>query len=189
VQPSKRTITALLTLAASCLLAAATPVAVPAMFRGDARHLGLYDSAAPKLNAVLWRFHAKARIISSPAISNGSVFFGSDDGNIYAVRSSDGARLWSFRTKGPVRSSPAVAGGLVFAASLDGFIYAIDETTGTLRWQFKTLGESRFTAPGIHGIQPSTETMPDPYDLLTSSPAVADGIVYIGSGRRPAMEV
>ena len=49
-------------------------------------------------------------------------------------------------------------------------------------WRFKTGGERRFTAPGIHGLIPRTEMMADPYDVLMSSPAVAGGDVYIGSG-------
>jgi eukaryotic-like serine/threonine-protein kinase len=167
---------------AVCGLIGVAPNSSATMFRGGPRHLGYYDSSPPKLTAVLWRFRAKARILSSPAVSDGSVFFGSDDGSIYRVRSSDGVRIWSYETGGPVRSSPAVANGLVFSGSSDGFVYALDEKTGNVRWRFKTQGERRFTAPGIHGIRPSTEMMPDPYDLLTSSPTVENGTVYIGSG-------
>src|SRR6185312_11658483 len=42
--------------------------------------------------------------------------------------------------------------------------------------------ERRFSAPGIHGAIPRTETMPDPYDVFLSSPAVVGGTVYFGSG-------
>jgi outer membrane protein assembly factor BamB len=34
----------------------------------------------------------------------------------------------------------------------------------------------------MHGTQPATEMLPDPFDLFLSSPAVVDGIVYVGSG-------
>jgi outer membrane protein assembly factor BamB len=175
-----------LLLAALALLA--IPISKPAvaqdaqMFRGDAAHLGVYTSQPSKLAGVRWRFHTRGMIFSSPTVLDGVVYVGSTDGNLYAVRAGDGSLMWKFATKGPVNSSPAVSYGLVFAASVDGNVYAVDATTGQQRWRFATNGERRFTAPGIHGMIPSTETMPDPFDVFLSSPAVSGGTVYIGSG-------
>jgi outer membrane protein assembly factor BamB len=156
--------------------------AEPAMFRVDAAHRGVYASRAPTLGAVKWRFRTKAKIVSSPAVSNGVVYVGGGDGNVYALRATDGSLVWKFATKGPVNSSPAVSEGSVFVGSLDGNVYALDVRNGRPRWRFKTAGERRFTAPGIHGLIPRTEVMPDPFDALLSSPAVAEGTVYIGGG-------
>lgn len=153
-----------------------------AMFRNGPAHLGSYDSSAPDLTAVKWRFQTTGPIFSSAAVDGGTVYIGSNDGKLYAVRAADGSKVWAFSTKGAVRSSPAVAGGIVFFSSLDGNIYAVDAATGRERWRYTTGGERRFTAPGIHGIAPATEMMPDPYDVFTSSPAVSDGTVYVGSG-------
>src|SRR5579862_6734293 len=165
------------------LLASTLPSNVPAsMFRGDASHSGIYDSPAPSLAAVKWRFRANGRLFSSPTVADSVVYIGSTDGKLYAVRASDGSQAWAFTTKGPVNSTPAVWNGLVFFSSVDGNVYALDARSGAQRWIFKTDGERRFVAPGIHGIIPQTELMPDPYDLLLSSPAVEDGEVYIGSG-------
>jgi|SRR5579884_33192 len=172
---------------AVCTIAAAlSPAAGLAkdapMFRTDAMHHGVYASQAPTLRTVKWRFHTKARIVSSPAVAGGVVYIGSNDGNLYAVRAADGSPVWTFATKGAVSSSPAVSNGMVFVSSLDGNVYGIDASSGKERWRFKTGGERRFTAPGIHGIMPRTELMPDPYDIFLSSPAVSGGIVYVGSG-------
>ncbi len=152
------------------------------MFRGDAAHLGVYASTAPTLTHVKWRFATRGKIFSSPAVLGGVVYVGSTDGNLYAVRAADGSLAWRFPTHGPVNSSPAVADGLVFFSSLDGNVYAVDANDGRERWHFTTGGERRFTAPGIHGIQPKNEMMADPFDLFLSSPAVSNGVVYIGSG-------
>ncbi len=151
-------------------------------FRANDAHLGVYDSSAPGLSSVQWRFHAKGPIFSSPAVHGGKVFVGSSDGRLYAVRVSDGSEAWHFATKGAVNSSPAVWNGMVYVSSLDGNVYAVDEASGAQRWRFRTGGERRFIAPGIHGLQPSTEAMPDPYDVFLSSPAVSNGAVYVGSG-------
>lgn len=152
------------------------------MFRANAAHQGLYDAPAPTLKTVKWRFHTKGRIFSSPAVHKGVVYVGSSDGRLYAVRASDGSQVWKFATRGAVNSSPAISDGTVFFSSLDGNVYGINAADGTQKWRFKTGGERRFTATGIHGILPRNEMMPDPYDVFLSSPAVSNGIVYVGSG-------
>ena len=161
----------------------AQPTESAAMFRGSPAHSGVYaSSVTPTLSATAWTFQTNGRVFSSPAVANGVVVFGSTDQQVYAVGARDGALRWKFTTQGPVTSSPAIVGDLAYVASLDGRVYAIDMATGAKRWSFATRGERRFTAPGIHGIQPRTELMPDPYDMFISSPVVSNGRVYIGSG-------
>ncbi|HEU5478572.1 MAG TPA: PQQ-binding-like beta-propeller repeat protein [Candidatus Tumulicola sp.] len=152
------------------------------MFRVDAAHRGVYDSAPSPLRAVKWRFRTGGMIFASPSVADGVVYVGSADGKLYAVRAADGALVWKFATGGPVNSSPAVVNGVVYFASLDGNVYAVGAADGRRRWRYETEGERRFTAPGIHGMIPRTQLMPDPFDVFLSSPAVARGTVYIGSG-------
>src|SRR6185503_4881110 len=104
--------------------------------------------------------------------------------NLYAVNRADGTLRWKFATKGAVSSSPAFANRVVFAGSVDGRFYAVDAATGKEKWNFKTAGESRFTAPGIHGGTPRTEMMADAFDVFLSSPVIAGGVIYFGSGDR-----
>ena len=152
-------------------------------FRGDVRHSGVYDTAAvTKFNKVKWQFHTGGYVTSSPAVVGGTVFVGSADGNLYAVDRESGALKWKFETKGRVVSSPAVAGGVVYFNSYDGNFYAVDGGSGQLKWKFQTEGERRFAAKHLHGSQPATETMPDPWDCYLSSPVVWNGAVYFGSG-------
>jgi len=43
------------------------------MFRGDPQHSGVYHSpGVPKLSGVKWKFHTAGRVISSPAVVNGT---------------------------------------------------------------------------------------------------------------------
>ena len=153
------------------------------MFRGNLAHTGVYDGlGVPKLTGIKWKFHTDGLIISSPAVVNESVFFGSTDGNLYAIDRNSGKMKWKFETKARVVSSPAVAGGLVYFSSYDGYFYAVDVATGKLKWNFNNAGERRFAAKHIHGSLPAGETMPDPFDCYLSSPAVWNGAVYFGSG-------
>lgn len=156
--------------------------AQPTMFRGGPAHLGVYASPAPSLASVAWKFKTNGRVVSSPAVSGDLVFVGSTDHHLYAIDRATGAQLWRFATQGAVSSSPAVHDGLVIVSSADGKVYAVDAASGTQRWVFDTRGERRYTAPGIHGAIPRTERMPDPFDVFLSSPVIANGTVYIGSG-------
>jgi eukaryotic-like serine/threonine-protein kinase len=102
--------------------------------------------------------------LSSPVIWKGKVYFGSGDGNVYALDAGSGKLLWKFKTGDVVHASPAIADGTLFVGSWDSYFYALDAATGKQRWRFKT-GED----PAIHnqvGIQ--------------SSPVVADSVVYFG---------
>lgn len=153
------------------------------MFRGDPQHSGVYDSAAvEKFSRVKWKFHTSGQVISSPLMSGGTVFVGSTDGNLYAVDRESGTLKWKFEAKSRISSSPALADGTVYFGAYDGNFYAVDAAMGQLKWKFKTEGEHRFSAKHLHGSQPATETMTDPWDCYLSSPAVVKGVVYFGSG-------
>jgi outer membrane protein assembly factor BamB len=102
--------------------------------------------------------------LSSPAVANGRVYFGSSDGNVYAVDAQTGVLDWSFATKDVVHASPAIANNTVYIGSWDSYFYAIDADSGQERWRFKA-GDD----PVIHnqvGFQ--------------SSAAVVDGTAYVG---------
>ncbi len=101
---------------------------------------------------------------------------------VYAVDAETGHQIWKRATGGPVPATPAVADGIVYVGSYDGKFYAFDARTGGLKWKFKTEGERRFEAKGIHGFQPKTQTIADPFDVFLSSPIVVQGAVYFGSG-------
>jgi outer membrane protein assembly factor BamB len=153
-----------------------------AMFRGGAAHLGQYAGPAAGIDHVRWAFRTGGRVFSSPTVADGVVYVGSDDHFLYALDATTGGEKWKFKTGGNVRSTPAVWHGRVYFLSLDGNLYAVSAATGKLDWKFATEGESRLTVKGLYGMEPSQQPMPDPWDLLLSSPTVADGRVYFGSG-------
>lgn len=117
-----------------------------------------------------WGYESGDVYTSSPTVVGETVLFGSGDGRVYAVEARTGTVLWKYRTEGRVRSSPAVVDGAVYVGSADGSIYAIELDTGRLRWRFDTEGRDLFS--GDFG-----------YDRRTvqSSPAVVDGVVYVGA--------
>ena len=151
---------------------AATP-RMPAPIRGEGPR---------QFHRVKWKFPTGDRIVSSPVYANGAIYFGGDDGNVYAVDAADGHQLWKRSTGGPVAATPAVADGVVYVGSYDGKFYALDARTGAMRWRIATGGERRFEAKGLHGLQPKNQTIADPFDVYLSSPVLGGGSVYFGSG-------
>ena len=83
---------------------------------------------------------------SSPILdANGTLYVGSNDGNVYAIYttgSAAGTLKWKFPTGSAVRSSPILdANGTLYVGSDDGNVYAIYTTgsaAGTLKWTFPT---------------------------------------------------
>jgi outer membrane protein assembly factor BamB len=63
--------------------------------------------------------------VSSPAVADGKVYFGLDNGYVYALDALTGDIIWSYKTEGSVQSSPAISDGLLYVGSNDGNLYAI----------------------------------------------------------------
>jgi outer membrane protein assembly factor BamB len=153
------------------------------MFRGGLNHPGVYDDpGVAELHGVKWKVKTGGAVYSSPAIADGVIFVGSNDGKLYAVDAETGATKWTFAAKARIASSPAVNNGIVYVESYDSQLYAIDAVSGQKKWSFATEGEKRFTAPHIHGMLPAAQSLPDPFDFFLSSPCVWNGAVYFGSG-------
>ena len=153
------------------------------MFRGNAAHTGVYPGVAPReFHRLKWKFPTGARVLGSPVIEGKVIYFGSDDGNVYAVDAESGRQIWKTTTRGPVPCTPAVDHGTVYVGSYDGKFYALDAQSGAVKWKFATEGERRFEAKGLHGWQPKNQTFADAFDVFLSSPGVVDGAVYFGSG-------
>jgi outer membrane protein assembly factor BamB len=70
-----------------------------------------------------WTFTTRARVESSPAIADGRVFVGSNDGRLYVLNLTSGAKLWEFDAGAPLSASPAIANGRIVIGSQDGKLF------------------------------------------------------------------
>ncbi len=97
---------------------------------------------------------------SSAVISDGMVYFGYRDSNLYALDASTGEKKWTYNNKGScVTASPIVyQGNLYFATSDSGMFHAVIASTGAEVFTLKFSGWPTF-----------------------SSPAIARGVLYVGS--------
>jgi|GEM_PF-866241 len=106
------------------------------MFMHDSMHTGVSDSKAPDEPYVLWRYETVGRIASPPVVSDGKVFVGSLDTNVYVLDESTGELIWTYRTMGMVEQTPIVSNGKVFVSAEKDKIYCLDSNTGELIWSY-----------------------------------------------------
>ncbi len=101
-----------------------------------------------------WSFPTFNWILSRPAISEYTVYFGSMDGYVYAVDARVGALQWRYRVGRHLRyatsvlpgsvvceavcGAPLVKDGTVYIGADDGFLYALDAGSGEERWVYQT---------------------------------------------------
>lgn len=83
-----------------------------------------------------WVFSSNANVISTPAVSNGLVIFGNQNGKLVALSLNTGKIKWSYQTGAAIYSSPAVTANKIVFGSTDGYIYCLT-TKGKMKWKFK----------------------------------------------------
>lgn len=102
-------------------------------------------------------------IVSSPAVSNGIVYFtGGNASNtkLFALDATNGTLKWSCTvadTTGGSAGSPAIANDIVYFVTGQR-VYAVNASTGTVKWTYSQYGQS-----------------------FMSSPAIANGILYVST--------
>ena len=123
---------------------------------------GQFVALDANTGAVVWANATlpSAPLSSSPAVDNGRVFFGLDDGSVTALNETTGKAMWRVvpGSAVPVRNALTVAYGRIYIGNANRF-FALNEMTGATVWSFNT-GNSNST-----------------------SAAVSNGVVYFGTGR------
>lgn len=160
---------------------------------------GLTNLVRGDLGEEAWSFQTMGEVFGSPAIgADGSVFFGSRDGNVYSLKS-DGSLRWEFETDDWVDSSPTLSSdeSRVYVGSWDNFMYALSSSDGSEIWRFETgsliVGSPALDQEGnlffgssdgfLYSLDPSGALRWSFYVgvELDSSPAVdEEGNVYLG---------
>jgi outer membrane protein assembly factor BamB len=152
-------------------------------FHGNNARTGVYDTPGPRQSGtVKWAFKAGGAIVTSPAVADGVVYIAAMDGHLYAIDQETGKEKWNFKSHMPIASSPAVVGGVLYFVSSAGSLAALDIKTGQTKWVFPIEYERKFEAKNLHGYPSAAQTIPDVWDIFTSSPAVANGKVFFGGG-------
>jgi outer membrane protein assembly factor BamB len=140
----------------------------PAYYRHRLYIVNLVPGHIVKLDAktgrTIWKRNLPGRAESSPVIVNRTVYFGCENGELFAISTGKGQVRWSTPLGGPIKSAPAYSDGKLFVGDYGGYMNAVDAKSGELVWQSGSLG------PGFGGS-----------GAFYSTPAVAYGRVYAGN--------
>ncbi len=115
----------------------------------------------------VWRFFADGPVRFAPLAGRDKLYFVSDDGYLYCVRTNDGSLVWRFRggpsdrkilgneqliSTWPARGAPVLTDGKVYFAAgiwpfMGIFLHALDATTGQVLWTNDGDGSSYIKQP------------------------------------------
>ena len=145
----------------------------------------------------LWKFKCEDEIRGTPAISQGSLFIGSYDNNLYSLDASNGEFQWKYPTEGGIVSCPAVLDGNIYVGSEDKLLHVVSQRSGKVVWTYYTDAPVRSSpriAEGhvfigsddgyLHAVNVNTGRMVwrfESADAIRSTPLVLDEMVYFGS--------
>ena len=85
------------------------------------------------------------------------MFFGSQNGTVYALNDRNGGVIWTYHAHASVKASPTLSGGVLYFGDYSGRLQAISERTGRRLWISKSegalLGSGTFysTAAVVYG--------------------------------------
>ncbi len=152
----------------------------------------------------LWRWQpgGSLRLTGAPALDEGRVFVGAQDGTFVALDAATGGELWRVAlgaaTGAPavvagtvylgMGSDPAVSGGLVYLAggcTCDAVV-ALDAQTGAERWRFEN-GEALLYA--FDAVTGAVRWQYDPNGASLAPPSVADGTVFTVTSTGTALAI
>ncbi|MFP4643815.1 MAG: PQQ-binding-like beta-propeller repeat protein [Spirochaetales bacterium] len=106
-------------------------------FRGDGGRGHTRNAMNPPLG-LRWEFalqsDQEAFAFNNLVVKDETLYFGSTDGNFYAMNIETGYMDWVYRTDGAVNSVPFVDEERVYFGSNDGHLYAVDRETGEEAW-------------------------------------------------------
>jgi outer membrane protein assembly factor BamB len=86
--------------------------------------------------AMLWYSNraVSAKISGGLSVAYQSVYFGTEDGYVYALEESTGELKWKVGVKGEVISAPAVDAGVVLVNTTSGHLIALNPENGEQKW-------------------------------------------------------
>jgi outer membrane protein assembly factor BamB len=128
-----------------------TPADNWSQFRGNHALTGVSQSSVSSSLKHLWTYEAGDSIDSSAAIVGGTVFVGSQKGELVALSLENGTVYWRYSTGTPIgESSPAFSSGTVYVGDLGGVLHAVNASDGKRLWTVKAGNEIK-SSPVVVG--------------------------------------
>jgi outer membrane protein assembly factor BamB/tRNA A-37 threonylcarbamoyl transferase component Bud32 len=145
----------------------------------------------------IWLFKCEDEVRGTPLVSQGILYIGCYDNNLYSLNAADGKFQWKYAADGGIVSRPAIFEGNVYFGSEDQRLHVVSSRTGKVIWTYFTEGQihsSPRIAEGhvfigsddqaLHAVNVNTSRSVwkfDAGDEVRSTPFVANELVYFGS--------
>ena len=171
------------------------PIAAAALVDGGIAYITSAGNIIYALDArtgeLLWRHKIRGNVKTTPALRDGRLYAADDEGNLYFIDADNGRRQFRFITAGSASGPPVAADGAVYFPS-GGALYAVD--TGVrglpgLYWMKRTWFQLWIwqvplvpTPPAQRGEMWRFAPEERASLGIIASPAVAEGIYYLGDG-------
>lgn len=154
--------------------------------------LNLQNTVVP-----IWSFKCEDDVRSTVAVSNGNIFVGAYDNNLYCLKADTGKFAWKYPSSDGIASSPNVYEDSVFIGSSDNHLYSLRRQNGRLNWKFKTDGPI-YSSPRadfdhvffgsddgfLYAVNVSSGRMAwqtKAHSRVRSSPCITDDRIYFGT--------
>jgi outer membrane protein assembly factor BamB len=126
----------------------------------DRVYFGSYDSNVYCLDAdngtVIWKYKTESKTYAYVTIYDDKLYAGGSDG-LHCLNMENGGLIWEYPTDYRISSTPCTANGNVYFVT-NGYLYCLNATSGEKIWDFDEMAVGS----------------------IISSPAYADGKIYIG---------
>lgn len=174
------------------------------IFIGDETWRSLYGLAADD-GSQLWQYKVNEEISSAAAVVGDTVYVADRADYVYAVSADDGSEEWVAEPRHPYPTkrmwgAPATTTDSVYFGSTSGIVYALSNDDGSERWSIDPTGSGQFIFSSVvvvdgtvyvAGVQGdiygmSTEDGSEEWHIdlssnINSSPAVSEGVLYVGA--------
>jgi outer membrane protein assembly factor BamB len=171
-------------------------------FRGEQGKGATTNTVRPPLG-VKWKLQLQKKTeptyaFNNPVVLDDTIYFGSTDGNIYALDIESGYMRWVYKTNGSINSVPIADTENIYIGSNDGSVYAVSQKDGELQWRFQTDSTVQstiirtqksvlFVSDGGHVYAVSPETGKEQYRLPNPvwfyfTFQVYDDVIYFAPG-------
>jgi outer membrane protein assembly factor BamB len=91
-------------------------------------------------------------INSTPSVSGDFVYFGSNDGNIYALHKNTGSLQWKYPCQAAVFTRVVVHKDKIYSGNMAGKVFCLQKESGQFLWEIQTKGSIMANPVYVDGI-------------------------------------
>lgn len=118
-------------------------------YAGDIYEIQLEKGKISRSKKIVSASSGNGAMLSTPALDNESLYYLSDDQNLYSIDRKTGSTNWKFLLKGTTaESSPLVCNDKIIVCTKSGIISIHDSSTGQQLWEYDT-GEQIVGSPAV----------------------------------------